>query len=382
MLNVKRQIAAKLEASEGVAETLASADAKILGFDPKIVFDPDRLPQTASPSSLSKRAKVTGSIPASLTADIEVRGSGAVGTAPEWAKFLKVCGLVESTLKSITIGAITGGPFKHGETITGGTSSATGRVVIETATGTTTLYYVAISGTFQSGEVITGGTSAATATTGGTPATAGLEYKLTSVLSSVPSLTGGTYEDGFSKKIRGARGNCVFNFKAGKTVRMGYSLRGVKESAADLAMLSGIVHETTIAPIFQNASLVIGSYAAKVGEITIDIGNKLAADEDVNAAMGIRCFLIGDREPVGKINPRMVLAATNDFYGHWFGDAEKKLDFILGSAGGNKFRFYLPKIQYDKIDDAERDGIALTDISFTLNQNNEAGDDELTILAL
>ena len=42
----------------------------------------------------------------------------------------------------------------------------------------------------------------------------------------------------------------------------------------------------------------------------------------------------------------------------------------------------MPKIQYDKIEDETRDGVALANISFTLNQNLESGDDELTILAL
>jgi len=42
----------------------------------------------------------------------------------------------------------------------------------------------------------------------------------------------------------------------------------------------------------------------------------------------------------------------------------------------------MPKIQYDKIEDETRDGLALASISFSLNQNMESGDDELTILAL
>ena len=140
MLSVKRQVAAKVETIEGTPENLAAADAKILAFDPKIVFEPDRLAQTASASSLSKRAKLTGRIPANFTYAIQLRGSGTLGTAPEWAKLLRSCGVLESALKSITIGVITNGPFQHGEQVTGGTSGGKGRVVIDTATGTTILY--------------------------------------------------------------------------------------------------------------------------------------------------------------------------------------------------------------------------------------------------
>ena len=381
MLSVKRQIAAKIETEEGVAEELSEADAKLLAFDPKITFEPERLPQTASPSSLSKRGKLTGKIPAAFTFMLQLRGSGTLGTASEWAKILRACGIAESALKSVAIGAVTGGPFLHGETITGSISSAQGRVVIETATGAPFIYYVPISGDIQDGENITGEISGASVPVSASPIAAGLEYKLTSQELIVPSLTMGCIDDGIAKRIRGTRGNSVFNFKAGEPCKINFTHRGVKEDVIDLPMLS-IVHETTKPPIFQNAALTIGNYAARIGELTIDLGSKLAEDEDANAALGIRCFTIGDREPVGTMNPKMVLGSVNDFYNHWFSDEEKRLDFTIGNTPGNKFRFYMPKIQYEKIEDETRDGLALANISFSLNQNMEFGDDELTILAL
>lgn len=69
----------------------------------------------------------------------------------------------------ITHGAVTGGPFVLAETITGGTSAATGKV---TGVGSGFLNFVVLTGTFVSGEVLTGGTSAATATSTAVPATA------------------------------------------------------------------------------------------------------------------------------------------------------------------------------------------------------------------
>lgn len=58
-------------------------------------------------------------------------------------------------------GAVSGGPFEVGETVTGGTSSATG-VVAWQESGF--LELVNISGDFEAGEEITGGTSMATVT--------------------------------------------------------------------------------------------------------------------------------------------------------------------------------------------------------------------------
>ncbi len=59
-------------------------------------------------------------------------------------------------------GAVTGGPFTAGETVTGGTSSATGKVA-EVGSGFLLVY--AVTGTFAAAEELTGSSSSATADT-------------------------------------------------------------------------------------------------------------------------------------------------------------------------------------------------------------------------
>jgi hypothetical protein len=68
--------------------------------------------------------------------------------------------------KRLNHGAVTGGPFVAAETVTGGTSAATG-VVVRVVDTLTEKYLIlkTVTGTFASGETITGGTSTATATT-------------------------------------------------------------------------------------------------------------------------------------------------------------------------------------------------------------------------
>jgi len=61
-------------------------------------------------------------------------------------------------------GTVTSGPFQVGETITGGSSGATGTVVAEEDTATDKFLLLdPVTGTFESGETISGGTSFATA---------------------------------------------------------------------------------------------------------------------------------------------------------------------------------------------------------------------------
>ena len=69
----------------------------------------------------------------------------------------------------ITYTSLSGGPFTYNETVTGGTSSATGVVIYDDASASELLVAVT-SGTFQDAETVTGGTSGASATTSGAPA--------------------------------------------------------------------------------------------------------------------------------------------------------------------------------------------------------------------
>ena len=73
---------------------------------------------------------------------------------------------LKGTLIAFT--TLSGGLFTYGETVTGGTSSATGVVLFNDESNSEVIVSVT-SGTFQDAETITGGTSSATATVSGTP---------------------------------------------------------------------------------------------------------------------------------------------------------------------------------------------------------------------
>lgn len=79
---------------------------------------------------------------------------------------------LSAKIKTTTI-QVTGasGTFEYGETVTGGTSSATGIVAYYSATDSE-LQLVGVSGTFDASETLTGGTSSATASADGAATTA------------------------------------------------------------------------------------------------------------------------------------------------------------------------------------------------------------------
>ena len=382
MLTRRRQLAAKVESQEGIEEALASQDAKLLIENPVMDVDPPLHERNPVGSSFSKVGDLPGKSASKLTFSLRLRGSGVSTAEPEWLKLIKACGWQSTPLQSISIGAVTAGPFKHGETIVGGTSGATGRVVVDTADGITTLYFVEISGTFQDAETITGSTSGASATASSDPSEVGKELKPITDPSGVPSLTMATYEDGVKKVLKGARGKAKFNFKVGEPVVVEFDFSGAYLNTQDASLLSSIGHESTKPPVFLNAYLWIDNLQAKLSELEIDWANVLGVRDDVNEQAGIFSYVISDRKPAGALNPEMVSVSSHDFFGKWFNGDEMILNFQVGDVLGNKFWFYAPKVQYSKVADEDREGIATARASFSLNGTLEPGDDELTILCL
>ncbi len=380
MLTRKRQVVSKIESVEGVAETLAVADAKTLAYNPKISFDPEMFPRDPARLTLTNIGKVVGKRPGTLGFSLELRGSGSAATAPDWGKHFQNCGCGVSLLKSINIGAVTAGPFQHGETITGGTSAGKGRVIINTANGAAAIFYVIISGTLQSGEVITGGTSGATATTSSSATTIG--NVIEPLTDNVVSQTMSGYEDGIRKLLRGCRGKFKLGFKNGQPVMSEFQYMGVEAGIADTALFTSPSYETTKPPAFLNAAFSVDTIAHKISELEINVDNKLAARDDVNNDRGLLSFLITDRDVNGSFNPEMLLVATHDFHSKWFNATEMVLDTAWGTVSGNKFRFFAPRVQYTKVEDESRDGIAVAKGSFDLNGSLLPGNDEWALLCL
>ena len=108
-----------------------------------------------SPENLQMAGLATAINSSSQTATT-LDGSSVTTVADRFVSVNKLGGL---SYKRINIGTVTGGPFEAGETITGGTSTETAKV-IDVQTGY--LLVIADSG-LVSGETITGGTSSASA---------------------------------------------------------------------------------------------------------------------------------------------------------------------------------------------------------------------------
>ncbi len=192
----------------------------------------------------------------------------------------------------------------------------------------------------------------------------------------VKTISIGGYFDGVKKALRGAVGNADFVFVAGEAVRIDWTFMGIWVAPTDVAVLSATMPTAT--PLsFVSAALSLASYAHKVGNATLSLGNTLAMREDANDPSGYAHAIFTGRTPTFKFDPEATLIATDDPYGDWAAYVEGALSIALGSAG-NGVAFAAPKAQISQIDETDRGGIDANDITLQLN-SNAANDNELTI---
>ena len=194
----------------------------------------------------------------------------------------------------------------------------------------------------------------------------------------VKSLTLGLYEDGIYKKMTGAMGNAVFQFAAGKVVRVEFTFSGIWCAPTDVAVLAP--NYPAIKPLrFADASMTIASWAPKIADMSIDLGNEVVLREDANQAAGYITAIVTDRRVNGSLNSEAALVATQNSYGQWLASTEQALALSLGATAGNVVAFAAPKLQFLNVQEGDRNGIHVDDITFQCNRSADAGDDEFTV---
>jgi len=375
----RRQIAGKIESSPGTAESLSATDAKSFAFGAIIsmagVENYDRNPER---NTGAKLGTIPGKRPLTLPFELDVKGSGTATTEADFVKYMRACGHEVNAFYAITIGEVTSGPFQHGETITGANSGATGKVLIDTADGTTTLYFIQLTGTFENAETITGGTSGATATTGSTPSETG--KAVTPISTSIPTITLAGYEDGVRKLLKGCVGNQKIRWENGKPVRLSHNFMGVEQSIDDAAYITGITRESTVPPAFMAATVTLNSTALRFRTLEFDAQNEIAPVDDPSETYGIKMFMWVDRVPVITADFDMLLVAAFDFHGYWRAATKMPLNLQWGSDAGNQFRFYAPQVQINDVEDGDREGVKVANVKMAVCGRGSLTDDDYVML--
>ncbi len=180
------------------------------------------------------------------------------------------------------------------------------------------------------------------------------------------------------KKVTGTVGTVNIKIIAGQFATLAFTMRGLYNAPADVALPSDPTLETTLPPIVESSQFTLGAITSLVvQDITIDMANEITERDDINVANGIKAFTIVGRKPKGTFNPEAVLVAIHNVWADWVASTQRALSLIIGSVTGNKCTISAPKVTVDNLADADRDRILTRDIPISFGQN--VGNDEIQL---
>lgn len=302
LLSRMRVLAAKIEATPGVAESLTAAEGAMCVYRPEIRQDAEVVQRDSQGGFNQYAANVSARL-GTVTFQTEMI---APSVAPLWAlTLLRGCG------------------FKA------------------TGSGTTTAGAGEIAEQYVLDPVPPGG--------------AGSGQK---------TLTVGVFQNGRYKYIYGAMGNVRFLFDAARRAMMEFTFRGIWGGVTDAAIIAPTY--PTAPPLrFVASSLLIGAWSPKVKNLVLDCGNEVYVREDSSQLSGYHHAVISNRRVNGHIDPEAQKVATKDVYGEWLLGTLANLSFKLGS-GDDVVYVSASNLQWMSPNDGDRSNVHTDEIDFQL----------------
>ncbi len=205
------------------------------------------------------------------------------------------------------------------------------------------------------------------------------DYTLRS--SSFESFSVYVYLNGVRTKILGARALPSFVFPLGGPARLIGEVRGLWGAPADAANVDPTGEPSLQYPVLLSSALQIGTgnYAAKHGEIRLDIGRRAAARPDGTAAAGYGGMsLLPDRAPVLTIEAEATTEAAFGWWTNQLAGTQMDCSFQVGSTQYNRVKVVIPAMQFERLEQFERDGVLMYRASCLLVAP-AGGDTDLTL---
>jgi len=377
-----RQLACKKEATPGTVEaSIAAADITFK------VTDDSRVNVRGEPIETGEVQANSSSRPVAIGSKIFEAEARAIlrahvtplTAAPYTNPLFEMAMFVRRQIKQITIGAVTGGPFKNNEIIR---VAGVDRGVVFRDTSATPLKYYVIAGAIANLDVITGATSGATATASGAPIDQGQLYMLSDSdfevgIDTLHHYTIESVNGKFFKKGRGCLGQMSMEFRVGDYCKLRSQILGAWESQGDRTPYTVTYAEDgagVVTPKFTQATLFLEAYQptdiVDFG-LSIPLGLELRLDANHAAEGGVRLadYQRQNDPPIVTFDPAMVGATTYDFYTKY----KAETTFAMRWQLGTKFFFYADECQFVDVGEESRRSLQTVPLQVRLcgKTNNE-----------
>lgn len=197
-----------------------------------------------------------------------------------------------------------------------------------------------------------------------------------SVSSNWETATVGYYMDGKLFTLAGCMGTVTFNWTRGQVGRALFDYLGIWQAPSDTAILAPTLPlAASAAPRWAGVTtLTLASYEPRLNSLSIAVNNETSLLPDAKQAAAFHRAWIGGRNVVVTADPEEDLVATYDPHALLIASTEVALTNTYSSM-----TFSCPKLQYEGVNHAARDGVSALAVTMPANRNASAGDDELSI---
>lgn len=370
------QIALKVEATQGVdsiVTTPVAGDYVTCNFS--VRFSQDQSPNQTETGAYEDLPPIPGGLRAEITATIQMAGSGAAATPPEWGKLMRACRMLE-TITAAAVGAPTAAAAGTGTTVT---AAAPFVATAQIYRGMPLL----ISGTppaatdvildYTVGRVITLSRSYSPALTTSAllQVPPNVLYSPISDEASEASLTAYVFKDGLRHRFTGLKGSWGVGLRAGQPASLAFRFTGLVAGYKEaIALPAGYVPVTRQPPRCANSVAQINRATSRFAAASWDMGVRTAYPENPEAAEGYDPPIITGAGPRITMDPFQSLVNTPLRGSAFRAGTAVPVAAIWGSVAGNRFALSCPSAQIVDLQESERAELDVDQIALQPDQNN------------
>lgn len=318
-----------------------------------------------------------------VTFSVEMAGSGTAGTAPQYGKALKACGLAETAFTPAETGTATAGAA-NSITLEAGASATNDfykGLIVRITGGTGNGAVALITGYVGSTKVATLRVLSGSVTFDATSDySIGLQTFYTPVSATFGSATIYYNIDGVLHKVTGCRGTFTLNTAVGEIPSIDFTMTGIFNAPTDTAA-PAVTYANQATPLIFKAGNSGGfsllSYSGCLQSVSMDLGNSLVYRELVGCTKEV---LITDRATTSNITIEAPTIAQKNYFASALADGTLgDLSFIHGPTGGNIVSLYSTRVDIGDPTYADQDGIHMLSMPATLIPST-AGNDEFRLV--
>jgi hypothetical protein len=380
MLTRREAILAKVETTYNWDAAPTPADDAVLVENPSWTAEGARMiDRQAAIGTLARKKSIFGGTLMQVAFDVEAKGSGTAGVAPEIGVLLRGCAFSETINvgSSVVYQPASGGHesltiYYYADGLLYKITGARGTVTGNFEAGNKGVFSFTFTGHLMQWGTATAGAASAITFPAAAAATDdiynGLRIKITQGT--------GIGQERVISDYDGATKVATVSTAWGVTPD-NTSVFSVTNGPVDKAMVNPAFVDT-VPPVVMAAPFSVGSYKAAINALSIDFGISMATPASIESPDGYSAIYLTERNVTGTFDPEAVLTATHDYMENWRTVQSLPLTTgVIGSAAGNRYKIDMPAIYYRELSPGDRDGLRTFEVGYAAEE--VSGDDEVII---